>query len=464
MNARFFRNVCVIAMVTVSVICAAGEAAGAMLDDTPATVTTANDQARLEAAARSFVSSWSKGEYENASTTFDETMRTLMPPEKMQEAWETLVARVGRFEEQVGTRTEISDQHVIVFVTCRFEASPIDIKVVYDRQHSIAGLWFVPTAYPVDQYEPPPYADRDAFTEEEVRIGAGEWELPGTLSLPNTNGPFPAVVLVHGSGPNDRDETIGPNKPFRDLAWGLATNGIAVLRYDKRTKVYGAKIAALESGITVREETVDDALAAVRLLRGDTRIDGDRIFVLGHSLGGYCVPMIGKGDTAIAGFIIMAGATRPLEDLLLEQYTYIFSLDGTISDTERTELDKIETQVAAVKDPGLSPGTPRASLPLGVNAEYWLDLRAYRPTILARELDRPFLVLHAARDYQVTAVDFENWKTALSDHRDAAFKSYPSLNHLFIAGEGTSSPDEYRRAGHVAVTAVTDISQWIALH
>jgi len=85
---------------------------------------------------------------------------------------------------------------------------------------------------------------------------------------PEGKGPFPAVVLVHGSGPQDRDETIGPNKPFRDLAWGLASQGIAVLRYDKRTKVHGAMMAGAVEQFTVKEETIDDALAAVALLRG----------------------------------------------------------------------------------------------------------------------------------------------------------------------------------------------------
>jgi dienelactone hydrolase len=276
--------------------------------------------------------------------------------------------------------------------------------------------------------------------------------------------PFAAVVLVHGSGPNDRDETVGPNKPFRDLAWGLATNGIAVLRYDKRTKVYGARMVALEGGITIREETVDDALAAVRLLRNDPRIDGERIFVLGHSLGGYCIPMIGRDDAEIAGLIVMAGAARPLEDLLKEQYTYIYSLDGEISDEERSKLKEIERQVAAVKDPRLSTDTPRDSLPLGSDAAYWLGLRDYRPDEMIARLEHPVLVLHAERDYQVTMVDFEKWRAALTPPRDVTVISYPSLNHLFIEGEGTCTPEEYRRAGYVAEEVVNDLAEWIARH
>ncbi len=145
----------------------------------------------------------------------------------------------------------------------------------------------------------------------------------GHSSLPKGEGPFPAIVLVHGSGPNDRDETIGPCKPFRDLAQGLSSQGIAVLRYEKRTKAHPAALALLPGGITVKEETVDDAAAAVGLLAAHEKIDPKRIFVLGHSLGGSLLPRIAAVRGDIAGLVSLAGSTRPLEDLLLEQVRYL---------------------------------------------------------------------------------------------------------------------------------------------
>ncbi len=121
------------------------------------------------------------------------------------------------------------------------------------RPARLSGLSMRPPA-PEVPYAPPDYAVAGAYTEREVTVGSGEWALPGTLTMPAGPGRFPAVVLVHGSGPNDRDETFGPNKTFKDLALGLASRGVAVLRYDKRTKVYGAKIAPLKQ-FTVKEET-----------------------------------------------------------------------------------------------------------------------------------------------------------------------------------------------------------------
>ncbi|WP_279581903.1 alpha/beta hydrolase family protein [Fodinicola feengrottensis] len=111
-----------------------------------------------------------------------------------------------------------------------------------------------------------------------MTLGAGEFAVPGTLSLPHRPGPLPAVVLLCGSGPLDRDETIGRNKPFKDLAWGLASRGVAVLRFDKVTYVHGAKLGKVR-GFTATDEYVPAAVAAIQLLREHPAIDSARVFV-----------------------------------------------------------------------------------------------------------------------------------------------------------------------------------------
>jgi len=419
-------------------------------------VALAGPQPPPEVAAR-FLDQLAAGNYQAATANFTDVMKAAAPPEKLAEIWTSLQAQMGPYKRRAGLRLEKQGPYTVVLATTEFERGTIDLRVGVDDAGRVAGFFIVPPSSPASaEYTPPAYVNKEAFREREVTVGSGDWALPGTLAMPVGKGPFPAVVLVHGSGPNDRDETVEAAKPFRDLAWGLASRGIAVLRYEKRTRQHGSKLASLPD-FTVRQETVDDAVAAAALLRGTEGINPARVYVLGHSLGAMLVPRIGQQDPKIAGFIVMAGAAKPLEDVILEQVTYLAGLDGTVSDAEKQQIEGLRQEVDKVK--ALQPGATGAVL--GAPASYWLDLRGYNPPETAKALGRPLLVLQGERDYQVTLDNFEAWKKALAGRKDVTFKSYPRLNHLFIEGEGQSGPSEYGKPGHVAEAVVADVARWI---
>jgi dienelactone hydrolase len=424
----------------------------------------------LTVKARALLTALEKGDFELAARDFDGTMLKVFGPDKIEAMWaKQLPAQVGAFKKQAASRRDELQGYEIVLVTCEFEKATLDARIVFDKAGKIAGLGFAPTAPPV-RYAPPEYADPAKFEETEVTVGSGEWALPGTLTVPKGAGPFPGLVLVHGSGPNNRDEELGPNKPFQDLAWGLATRGIAVLRYDKRSKVHGAKILAnpkLEATMTVKDETIDDALAAAALLQKTKGIDGRRVFVLGHSLGGFLMPRVALAaePLRIAGFISMAGLTRPLDDTIVRQMTYLYGLAGTnISDEDKKKLEDLKADVARIK--ALTSADRGSTTKLfGAMPAYWLDLRGYNPPEVARSVQAPMLLLQGGRDYQVQAVDMDNWKAALGSRKDVEFRLYPKLNHLFYEGEGLLTPMEYtQKHGSVAPEVVEDIAAWIAKH
>jgi dienelactone hydrolase len=409
--------------------------------------------------AAALVDAMSKGDFAAAGKQFDATMQKALPTDKLEATWKVITSRHGAFQKRTAIRGEAGPKHDLVFVSCRFEKEPMDLKVAFDKEKHIAGFFL--TATRPTEFVDAPYVNRDAYREEEVTVGKeGEWPLPGTLTLPKGEGLFPAVALVHGSGPHDRDETIGPNKPFRDLARGLASQGVAVLHYEKRTKEHGPKFVALKS-YTLKEEVIDDARAAVSLLRVHKAIDPKRIVVAGHSLGGVAAPGIAEQEPWLAGVILLAGNSRPLEDVILEQFTYIYSLNGDISPEDRKELRKVKTQVARVKDPALAADTPREELPLRIPGFYWLYLRTYDPVAIAVKLKMPLFVLQGERDYQVTMDDFAGWQKGLAGKKNATFKSYPALNHLYMEGKDKARPDEYEKAGHVAREVVDDIANWV---
>jgi dienelactone hydrolase len=409
----------------------------------------------LEERARALVTAASKEDFDAATKDFDGAMNKAMPPEKFADSWKGLVAKLGAFKKQGQATAEKVGKYDVVWVACEFEKATWYTRVVFDDQGRVTGLFFRTDG----PYKAPAYVKRDSFKESDVRVGEGEWVLPGTLTLPTGEGPFPAVVLVHGSGPHDRDESVGPSKPFRDLAWGLASQGVAVLRYEKRTKEHGAKFP---KDATVKEEVLDDALSAVALLRKTKGIDGKRVFVLGHSLGAMAAPKLGERDPEIAGLILMASPSRDMADVLLEQLDYVLSVNP--SPEQKTAVDKLKAQARKLKELKPSSETPAEELPFGVSAAYCLSMRDLAPVETARKVKQPLLILQGGRDYQSTMEDFEGWKKALTDRKGATLKSYPKLNHLFAEGEGKAKPAEYQKEGHVAKEVVDDVAAWVKGH
>lgn len=204
--------------------------------------------------------------FSKVEAQFDDKMQGALPVERLSAVWDSLIEKAGPFERILGTHLEGQAGMSAVLVTCKFKDDTFDLQLTFDPQDRIAGMRMLPGSIAPDGkrgWSAPDYAKPDTFHEVEVTVQTGDWKLPGTLTLPNGKGPFPAIVLVHGSGPEDQDETIGGNKPFKDLAWGLASQNVAVLRYVKRTKQYGAQ--SLQPGVpfTVKQETTEDAEAAV---------------------------------------------------------------------------------------------------------------------------------------------------------------------------------------------------------
>jgi hypothetical protein len=417
--------------------------------------------ADVVARARAVLAAVTAGDFASVEAQFTADMKMALPPGRLEARWKTLVNQAGAYKSCGATpRVQAIADKQMVITPCQFERAAIDVQFAFDTAGRISGLVFRPATGAPGPGTLPPYARASSYAEAETTIGSGEWALPGTLTMPSGSGSVPAVVLVHGSGPNDRDETVGANKPFKDIATGLASRGIAVLRYDKRTRVHGAKVATLAKNFTVQQEVIEDVLEAVEVLRAQPRIDPARVFVLGHSLGGMLVPRIGIADPAIAGLIVMAAPARPLEEAIVAQARYLAGADGTISPEEQQGLDRAATVADTVR--ALKPEDAASGrMVFGAPASYWLDLRGYDAIATAKRVQAPLLILQGERDFQVTPAEFAQWKAALATRPDAAFHSYAMLNHLFIAGTGPSLPAEYQVPGHVAEEVIHDIATWI---
>ncbi len=339
---------------------------------------------------------------------------------------------------------------------CVFSAAEADLVLVV-QDGVIAGLQTAPFSGGGEK------TGSDRYDSLELALPVPSLgELPGILTVPKGEGPFPAVVLLPGSGACDRDESIGRLKPFRDLAEGLAEQGIAVYRVDKRSYVYGAEMMA-DRQITLADEYLEDAVNAVQLLARQDRIDPDRIFVLGHSLGGNAIPAAARelenAPVKACGFIMMAASPQPLDVLMREQAEFLYSLTPEITAERQAEKDALFAELDKLQDPDFPAGDDMIA---GAYPAYWKWLADYDILRAAKEITRPVLLLQGEEDYQVTLEDFGIWKEALSEKENWRMISYPGLTHAFTEGRKTEGAEVYARPDRVDVRVIRDIADFIA--
>lgn len=404
--------------------------------------------------AEQWLTSTQQHAWTQASQNYDAAMQMALPPETLQNMWLQMEQLYGPLESYAMADIFPFAGYTIVNIHCHFPKQSVTARISVDAQNHIGGVQFVPYQPTAARAEPPPA--QASIAEEPLPLTFPDrGDLPGTLTRP-ANASDVLVILVHGSGAHDQDETIGPNKPFQDLAHGLAARDIAVYRFDKRSLAHPQEFSA-EYDYTVEEEVIADARAAVAALQPQFK----HIFLLGHSLGGTLAPRIAQGASAVDGLIILAGSTRSFEDLLLEQTRTVLRSDGEWSPEDDAAYQTVTAQAETLRTLTPESALSAAELPFGIPASYWLDFKAYDPVRTAASLSRPMLILQGERDYQVTMEDFSIWRRGLTAFGHIRLKSYPSLNHLFMPGSGPSTPQEYFTKGTVDNTVIDDIAGWI---
>ncbi len=419
----------------VSVLCVALVAL-AIAPATRCAAKTDADDARVD----HFFSAVRADNFSEATEHFSARMKALSP-QGLKGSWSQAYADEGvLLSWKIFEHQTLPDGKDEVRVQLRFHQSTAYSTIVVNPQTGeITSVLF---KQPVTM---PPYADPAKYRSEDVTVGA--YHLPGTLTIPNSKGPFPAVLLLQGSGPNDRDETVGSNHPLADIAEGLSSRRIIVLRYDKRNF---ASRSFDPMKATVDAEVIQDGVAALQLLRARTDVAQDRIFIVGHSLGAMLAPEIAKKAWPVAGIVMLSPAGRRLPELMVEQARIL----GQASPVELPALEQQADEISAHKmaATGTFFGTP---------ASYYYDLDARDEVAIARSLDLPILILHGARDYPIVDEDIRNWQNGLKGDAKVRVETMPSLNHLFIADSGKPGPAEYFAPAHVDVAVIGTIASFI---
>ncbi|WP_436902457.1 alpha/beta hydrolase [Halovenus halobia] len=404
--------------------------------------------ADLESRAREFVELLDAGEYETAYDLVAERFAEQIPPAQMEQVWSRQIGIYGDLEtvRSAEYRGERDDGLATVLIRAELTDRAVTFEYAFSEGEIAEFL-----ATPASEWTRPHYVDPAAFSERELTLDApGDCELGATLSVPNSSENRSGVVLVHGSGDQDRDETAGPNKTFRELAQGLASRGVAVLRYDQRP--LACDVDRTEA--TLDALVTDDAVTAVERLRAVDRVG--EVVVAGHSLGGRVAPRIAQRADA-AGMVMLAPLAEPIHEAIVRQTRHVLTLDGELSATDEQAL--AETEALAEQLRTLDIGEDE-TLNLGGGARgrpFWRTLQEYDHTATAASLDVPTLLVQGGRDYLVTTEDdLPLWREAIGGDPQTEIVVFEDLNHRFQPGSGPSRPREWTTPENPVAKRVVD--------
>lgn len=395
--------------------------------------------------------------YAEATMFFDTSVKSKINKTVLEHIVMSLETSIGKYKKQLSFQQQHDSVYNFLFYYSQFEKATLDLKLTFNKNHKIVGFFLVPH----QDFEQVPVSQvADSFTSTLLKIRSKDIDLPGILTQTKIEARNKKIlaILVHGSGPQDRDETIGPNKPFKDLAENLAANGISVFRFDKRTH-FAPKSLNLDK-LTIDDEVTDDVVNVVRYFKNNDTLKNYKIIIIGHSLGAMMAPRIAEmlRDT-LAGIVMMAANARSLEDVMLEQINYLQNRQPT--EELKKYLADLKHRTEFLHSGQFDKDSPAASLPFNIPATYWMSLHTYNAVTTLKNIKPPTLILQGERDYQVTMTDFKIWKDVMNNNKNVSLKSYPKLNHLFMEGTGDSLPVEYMTVNNIPNYVTEDIFQWV---
>lgn len=382
--------------------------------------------------------------------TFTFAVKLQVPQATFQQTWDATVLSLGKFVKVYEVTEETTDKNHIVDVILQYENNGLRIKITYNTSGKIEGLRLNYTPIKTE------LVSNSKFTETEIAIGDGKEPLYGILTLPKGVKKPPVVILVHGSGTHDMDESIGPNKPFQDIAHGLAKQGIASIRYHERMLQYpNTKITKL----TIQNDSLDDANQVIDYAAACNKVDKNKIYVIGHSLGGMVAPKLAKDNKEVAGIVFLAGSPRKLEDISLDQNKFFIEKSGDYT-KEQKELMLVSIQKEADKIKKLERSD--TAVLLGIPASFWYSLNQIKTPEIVKSLKIPILIAQGSADWQVYPdKDYAEWKKLLKGKKNVTFHLYDNLNHLFMKSNGITDVTEYNIKGTVEQKVIDDIAVWI---
>ncbi|MEA1884513.1 MAG: alpha/beta hydrolase [Thermotogota bacterium] len=415
----------------------------------------ANDESSV--VFEEYLNAFLNGNYQRAVELQNEQITNAFGVQAMEQSANMIINQYGKPETTYNTDIMEQDQYKIYMRLMKTTKGYLKFTVTVDQDLKIAGFYAAPAPDPRKKLS---YVDKNSFEEQPVKFGKEGWELDGILTLPVNKESYPMVIIVGGSGPTDMDGTVGPNTPYKDIAEGLASSGIAVMRYNKRTAQHGQKVSNMTGEIEniVDFEYSEDILLAIAYATNIEKVDS--IILAGHSLGGTVVPKIATASELVNGIILLAPGIRRLAQISLDQNRYVKDYLGITHE----QMEQVEVFFSMILNHELSDDYPIQS---GLTAKYYYELDEYSPLEDLENYGEPVLILQGEEDFQATMEgDYLPFREKYGQRDNFTFLSFPTLNHLFMkTKEGVFHwTDEYNKPGFVDEKVIESLSEWNHMH
>ena len=407
--------------------------------------------------AQGYIAEFQAGNFESFLADADEDLASRCPEEKLREQWASVTGTARAFKSLETPEGFADADHYRVDITSLHTKYQVLTAFIFEKDGAVSDVSF--SLKPL-HIEP---ESGDTWYETAITVGYDkEKPLNGMLTLPKDTEHPPVVILVQGSGKNNMDSLIGAagNRVFADLAHGLAEQGIASIRYDKRSYAYPEDVTDIQT------EYLCDVKDAVRFAKEESRVDGNRLYLAGHSQGGMLSPKFVSDNPEFKGLISLGGTLRRMEDLILEQNEEMNAGNNKMTPEEReTANAAVADLVAKIKalDAG-SEASPDVLL-YGYPETYWKSLNQIDSLALAKELaaaEYPMLILQGINDFQVLyEKDYALWQETVSENPNAVCIAYEGLSHVFMPGPKEFVQSVYDPPSHVDPAVIQDMADWI---
>ena len=400
----------------------------------------------------------SKHKYRKVHKRFDANMKSKVSKKQLEELWVQMESMAGSLNTVEEIKTTNIDGGIRQTAVLKFTNSALKLSLSENKNGKIAGLFISQLGY-----QEPKYAEGLGVGKKYINFTSHSFNISGELVIPLDCKNCPVVIFVHGSGPNDKDETIGPNKVFYDLAMGLASKGIASYRYDKRSKLYPE---TTKDQFDLYDETINDAISAFKTLKTDTSLQFGKYVMLGHSLGAYAMPLIADSlGEDLSGAILFSANARKLEDLIEYQMEYLTNFDGELTSAEQKIIKENTERAENIRTDNFTYETSSENLLAYWPGTFWKGIASYNPVAtIKNNRITPFYILQGEKDYQITMTDFEIWRAEVGAQTNVTMMSYPGLTHLFTPTTSEKSgPNDYFLPNNVDFKVIFDIADWVRL-